>query len=489
MTPQGAGHHPSEKAIQGETSRLLVDRGAVAELRRHLSGQLLRQGDPGFDAARRVWNGSIDRYPAVVASCVGVADIIRTVEFARSNGLPLAVRGGGHSVAGFGTCQDGVVLDLSPMQSVQVDPDRRTARAQGGATWGVFDRETHKCGLATTGGQVSSTGIGGLTLGGGIGWLVRKYGLSCDNLLSVQLVTADGSCVTASPTENEDLLWGVRGGGGNFGVVTSFEYRLHPVDTVLAGVVLHPLSRARRVLQFFRDYAAEAPDEVSLFAVFWTPPHLALARTDNAAPMIGLGACYTGSLDQGEEVIRPLRAFGPPVVDQVRVMTYPTLQRLLDAGAPAGLQNYGTAAYIRELSDDVIEAMMHSALTMRSPLSQVYISPLQGAVSRVGEQETAFSHRDAPYLVNILPMWSDPQGSRGHIDWARHLWAQLQPFSAGGVYANFLGEDGQRQVRASYGRAKYLRLMGLKTKHDPANLFRLNQNLVSDVPSGSPAGS
>jgi FAD/FMN-containing dehydrogenase len=453
-------------------------RQAVSELRTRFSGQLLERGDGSYDSARKVWNGSIDRYPAIIARCVSVTDVAHAIGIAKGAGLVLAVRGGGHNVAGFGTCQDGMVVDLSLMQGVQVDQQSRTARVQGGATWGVFDRKTNRFGLATPGGQVSTTGIGGLTLGGGIGWLTRKHGLSCDNLISVQVITADGDVVTANPGENEDLFWGVRGGGGNFGVVTAFEYRLHPVNKVLAGLVLHPLSRARRVLQFFRDYAAEAPNEVSLFATFRTPPvGGSFTEIDSAAPVLGIGVCYAASPDVGEKVIRPLRTFGAPTADQIRTMAYPALQSMFDEGAQPGLQNYAKAEYVRALNDDLIEAIVDSASRMSSPLSQIYISPLGGAVCRVGEHESAFSHRAAPYIINVLPAWWDPHKSQSHIEWARRLWATLRSFSTGGAYVNFLGNEGQSRTRAAYGESKYRTLVRLKNKYDPTNVFRLNQNI------------
>lgn len=439
---------------------------------------MLCHGDDGYEHARRVWNGSIDRHPAAIVHCKGAGDVVTAVELARTAHLPLAVRGGGHNVAGFGTCDDGVVVDLSGMNAVDVDPAPRTARAGGGATWGDFDAATHAFGLATTGGQVSTTGIGGLTLGGGIGWLMRKYGLTCDNLLSAEVVVADGRVLTASANDNEDLFWGLRGGGGNFGVVTSFEYRLHPMRSVLAGSVLHPRSRSREVLHLFRDFTADAPEEVTSQVGLWTPvggavpPELA-----GVGQVIGIEACWCGPPDVGEKVMRPVRELGAPLSDDFAVMPYPELQRLLDAGSPAGLENYAKAEYLHDLTDGAIDAIVEAVASVPSPASQLYVVHLGGAVSRVGEGETAFSHRDAPYLVNILSMWNDPEDWDEHVAWARAAWASLRPFSAGGAYVNFLGEEGQNRVRDAYGLATYDRLVEVKNRYDPTNLFALNQNI------------
>ena len=456
----------------------VLGEATLGDFQASLRGALLRPGDDGYDVARRVWNGMIDKRPALIARCAGAVDVITAVQFARSHDLQVAVRGGGHNVAGHAVCDDGLVIDLSPMKGIRVDPMARTARAQAGVTWGEFDRETATFGLATTGGLISTTGIAGLTLGGGIGWLMRKYGLACDNLLSVDIITADGQPLTASATENEDLFWGVRGGGGNFGIVTSFEYRLHRVTTVLGGMVFYPAAQARDVLRFFRAYTAAAPDELTCLAVFLTaPPAPFLPAHLHGAPLVAITVCYTGWMDEGEEVVRPLRVFGPPLVDLIRPMPYTALQSMLDASAPSGLQNYWKSRYLSDLGDETVDTLIAHAGGMTSPLSAVHIHQLGGALSHVGEDKTAVSYRDAPYAFNIVSAWLDPQGSERHIAWTRAFAAAMAPHSTGGVYMNFLGDEGEDRIRAAYGAATYDRLVDLKTKYDPTNLFCLNQNI------------
>jgi len=457
---------------------MAVSTRARAQLRRMVRGDVLCPGDSGYDSARRVWNGSIDRHPAVIIRCTGADDVVASLELARTAALPLAVRGGGHNVAGFGTCDDGMVVDLSRMRSIDVDPARSTARAGGGATWGDFDPVTHTLGLATTGGQVSTTGIGGLTLGGGIGWLVRKHGLTCDNLLSAEVVLADGRMVTARAGENENLFWGLRGGGGNFGVVTSFEYRLHPVRSVFAGAVLHPRPRSAELLRVFRDFTADAPEEVSAQFGLWTPVGEAdLPHQAGAGQLAGVAACWCGPTDRGEKVLAPVRRFGDPLSDDFRIMPYPALQKLLDPGAPAGMLNYAKAEYLNDLTDGAIEAIAEAMMAVPSPASQLYVVHLGGAVARVGEEETAFSHRPSPYLVNILSIWTDPGEWDQHVAWARAAWDSLRPFSAGGAYVNFLGDEGPDRVKGAYGVTAYNRLVEVKRRYDPTNLFALNQNI------------
>ena len=458
--------------------------GALARLRAIVAGEVLAPGDPGYDQGRRVWNGSIDRHPAAIVRCTAVDDVVATVEAATTTGLPLAVRGGGHNVAGFGTCDGGIVADLSGLRGVVVDPVGRTARAGGGARWGDVDAATGAFGLAVTGGQVSTTGIGGLTLGGGIGWLMRKYGLACDNLLSAEVVLADGRVVTATAdNQHADLFWGLRGGGGNFGVVTSFEYRLHPVRSVLAGAVLHPRSGTAELLHLFRDFATDAPDEVSSQFGLWTPVGDAVPpQVAGMGQVAGIEGCWCGQLDDGEKALAPVREFGDPLVDDFAVMPYPALQKLLDPGAPFGMQNYAKAEYLRDLSDDAIAAIADAAASVPSPASQLYVTHLGGAVSRVGEEETAFSHRAAPYLVNILSIWVDPAEWDEHVEWARAAWASLRPFSTGGAYVNFLGDEGLDRVRRAYSPSTYARLVEVKRRYDPTNLFVLNQNIPPTAP-------
>ena len=446
---------------------LALDEATIQDFRAGLRGQVILPGDADYDEARNVWNGMIDRRPALIARCAGVGDVSRAIRLARDQHLLLAVRGGGHNAAGTGTCDGGLVLDLSPMKAVQVDRQRRTARVEAGATWKEFDEEAQKYGLATTSGLISSTGVAGFTHGGGIGWFVRKHGLACDNLLAAEVVLASGQLVRASAEENPDLYWGLRGGGGNFGVVTTFEFALHPVSTVVGGIVAHPLPRAKEVLQFYRHFIASAPDELTTLVVF--------AASPEGHQIIAIAACYAGPVEEGEEVIRPLKEFGPPVMDMMGPLPYTALQQANDPTAPAGLQSYFKAAFLQDLSDEAIDAMIEYAAQATSPLSAVHIHQLGGAMNRVAADATAFAHRDSGFVVNIISMWPTPGDNEKHIDWARGLFAALQPYTHG-AYINFLGDEGQERVRSAYG-PNYERLVALKNKYDPTNLFRLNQNV------------
>jgi len=449
-----------------------IEEPGVPELRASFRGTLLRPGDPGYEPGRRVWNGMIDRRPALIARCAGAADVIQAVGFARERGLPLAVRGGSHNVAGNAVCDGGVVIDLSGMKAIRVDPARRTVRAEGGVTWGEFDRETQAFGLATTGGIVSTTGIGGLTLGGGIGWLGRSYGLACDNLLSADLVTADGRLRTVSATEHADLFWGLRGGGGNFGVATSLEFRLHPVGPVLGGLLIHPFDAARDLLRLYRDFTATAPPELTCFAVLATSPE--------GAPMAAVALCYNGRPEDGERVLRPLRSFGSPMVDGIGPMPYTGLQSMLDPFYPPGLLNYWKSSFLTGLGDDAIDTMLAYCADRPTPLCHMAIEHMGGAVSRVGAEESAFAQRDQPYNFLCLGVSTDPAEAEACVRWARRFWEAMQPFASAGVYVNYLGaeaDEGAERVRAAYGAAKYERLSALKAAYDPSNLFRLNQNI------------
>jgi hypothetical protein len=451
----------------------VLEEEVVATFTASLRGQLIRAGDTGYDAARTIWNGMIDRRPALIARCTGVADVIHGVTFAREHHLPLAVRGGGHNVAGHAVCDGGLVLDLSEMKSVRVDPVRRTARAEPGLTWGEFDHETQAFGLATTGGQISTTGIAGLTLGGGWGYLARKYGLASDNLLSVDLVTANGQLLTASATQHADLFWGVRGGGGNFGVITSFEYQLHPIGPVLAGVVIHPFTQARAVLQFYRDFTRTAPDELASGVVCITLP--------DGTPVTGIVVCYNGPLEAGERVLQPLRGFGAPLAGQVGIMPYTAAQKLVDAFYPPGLQQYWKASFLTEISDAAIDTIVSYCAQRPSPICHVVIEhTLGGAVSRVDRGATAFNHRDVQYSFMSLGVCTDPAKAKKCVRWARECWEAMQPFATGSVYVNYLGQEadeGAARLQAAYGPEKYQRLVALKNTYDPTNLFRLNQNI------------
>ena len=442
----------------------------VKQFKADLRGEMLLAGDEGYDAARTIWNAMIDKRPALIARSTGVADVIAAVNFARANVLLLSVRAGGHGVAGKAICDGGLTLDLSPMKGIRVDPARQTARAEGGVTWGEFDRETQAFGLATTGGIVSTTGIAGLTLGGGIGYLNRKYGLACDNLMSADVVTADGQLLTASASENDDLFWALRGGGGNFGVVTSFEYRLHPVGPiVLGGIATYPFEKAREVLSFYREFAGTAPDEVRADAIFRLPP---------SGRILDVYVCYCGSIREGEKVLRPLQEFGPPLADTIAPVPYMTVQTMLEANQPPGpLHRYFKSSFLKELSDDAIRTLVDYLAAEPANSSTVPIEHLGGAVSRVGERDTAFSHRRAPYSFLIANQWKDPAESEKKIELARQLWKVMESFFEEGVYVNYMSEDeSDARVKAAYG-VNYERLMAVKKKYDPTNFFRLNQNI------------
>jgi len=443
-----------------------------------LTGSVIRPGDEAYDEARKVWNGMIDRRPALIVRCQTPEDVVASVNFAREEGLLVAVRGGAHNVAGSATCDDGIVIDLSPMKQVDVDPEARVARAQPGCTWADFDKATHPYGLATTGGLVSTTGIAGFTLGGGIGWLVRKYGLTCDNLRAVDIATADGRLVRASERENAELLWGLRGGGGNFGVVTAFEFDLHPLTTVLGGLVLHPASRAAEVLRFFREFVSTAPDELTCIAIFLTAPPAPFVPTElQMQPAIAIAVCYSGDAAEGERFVQPLREFGPPAADLIGPMPYPVLQGMFDESAPYGLQNYWKSAFLDELDDRAVDVLVGAAAKICSPLSTVHIHHLQGAVRNRDAQATAFANRNAQFVLNIVGTWPDPADSVANTAWVRETHAAISPYSNGSSYVNFMTEEDAAHVRLAYARGAYERLVALKREYDPTNLFRLNQNI------------
>jgi FAD/FMN-containing dehydrogenase len=441
------------------------------------AGIALMPGDDGYEETRAIWNGSFDKHPAVIARCRTTADVVAVIALARERGVTLAVRGGGHSLSGLSSCDDGVMLDLSLMREVLVDADARTARVQPGATWAEFDSATQAHGLASTGGLISHTGVAGLTLGGGIGWLMRKYGLACDNMTAAEVVTAAGEVVRTSSAERPELLWGLRGGGGNFGVVTSFEFRLHPVGTVLGGLVAFPLDRGREVFRTYRSWAAEAPDEFTTIAAVITAPPAPFVSAEligqKVAAVVG---CWCGDPDAGGAVLEPLRRLGP-AVDAFGPMPYTVVQSMLDEGAPPGHRNYVRSGYVSDLSDGLIDAVLDHGARMPSPFSQIHFYQLGGAVSRVREDDTAFSHRRAAFVFNANSAWVDPSEDGMHETANRELVTAIGPFTTGGVYVNFLGEEGDARIRAAYGEAKYERLARLKADLDPQNLFRMNQNI------------
>jgi FAD/FMN-containing dehydrogenase len=442
---------------------------ALATLRRSLRGRVIESGDLSYDAARTVWNGMIDRKPALIVTCAGTPDVAAAVRYAREQGLPIAVRGGGHSVAGLSVADGALVIDLSAMKSVVVDPSRKTATAGGGATWGVFDAETQAFGLATTGGAVSTTGIAGLTLGGGLGWLMRAHGLSADNLIAAEIVTATGEVVTASEQENPELLWGLRGGGGNFGVVTQLTYRLHDVGPVLAGMVVHPIERAPEVLRFYREFTATAPETVTTYC--------AQLNTPDGTPIVALIVSATGDLAAAERALQPLRSFGSPLADQIQPMADTALQSMLDEGFPAGLPVYWRSHFLQSLPDTALDTLTAAYATVNSPLSVVLLEHVGGAVSRVPADATAYDQRDAEYNLAVIARWPEPAQAEAGITWTRALHEQMAAY-ARGVYVNYLGVgDSSERVRAAYGAEKYARLAALKRQYDPENTFRFNQNI------------
>jgi FAD/FMN-containing dehydrogenase len=455
-------------AIGSEVTQLETE--ALRELETALRGEVFRPGHPDYDPARTLFNAMIDKHPALIARCRTAPDVQRALEFAQRHHLPIAVRGGGHNIAGKALCDDGVVIDLSVMKEVRVDPAARTVRAGAGLTWGEFDRATQAHGLATTGGFISTTGIGGLTLGGGLGWLMRTYGLACDNLRSVEVVTADGQLRVADAEHEPDLFWAVRGGGGNFGVVTSFEYQLHPVGQLLAGVVFYPVDQARDALRFYRELMATAPDELMAYALFLTSPE--------GVPLFGIAACYVGPVETGERMLGPLRGFGRPVADLIQPMSYLQLQSMFDPGFPAGRLNYWKSSFLRELSDEAIDTLVARLAAFPSPLSAFALEPLGGAVSRVGVDQTAFPHRKVGFSLVIVSMWTDPAESARQIEWTREFWNAMQPFSSEAVYVNYLDADEAERVPAAYGAATYQRLRRIKERYDPENFFRGNQNIA-----------
>ncbi len=458
------------RVATGDHTESLLDENVVETFRQTLRGDLVLPTDDAFDDARKVWNGMTDRRPGLIAQCAGVADVMNAVNLAREKELLVAVRGGAHSVAGHSVCDGGLVIDLSRMKSVHVDRAASTARAEGGAKWADFDHETQAFGLATTGGTNSDTGIGGLTLGGGLGWLAGKYGLSCDNLLSADVVTADGGFHTASASENQDLFWGLRGGSGNFGVVTSLEYQLHQVGPVLAGMVIHPFARAREVLKFYSAFSRAIPDELNTVCVLLTSP--------DGQPVVAIAVCYNGSVEAGEEVLRPVRAFGPPMADLIGPMPYLAVQSMLDASFPRGRQYYWKANLIREISDAAIDVMVEYFSTVQSPFTAVGFQQLGNAANRVAADATAFSHRDALYDFLMLSGWEDPAAAERNIEWTRRLYAEMRPSLHAGMYVNAVGAESAQDVRAAYRPETYERLVALKRKYDPTNLFRLNPNIA-----------
>ncbi len=456
----------------------MPDDAAVATLKANLRGRLLQPGDPDYGEARKVYNAMIDKKPRLIARCADVADVIHCVNFAREHHLLVAIRGGGHNGAGLGTCDDGLVIDLSPIKYIRVDPTARTVTVGGGCTWGDVDHATHAFGMATPSGIISTTGVGGLTLGGGIGHLTRKCGLSIDNLISADVVLADGSFVMANAQENPDLFWALRGGGGNFGVVTSFTFRLHPIDTLYAGPMLYELSEAADVLKWYRQLLPSAPDDLNGFFAFLTvPPAPPFPEHLHMKKMCGVVWAYTGPLDKAEETFKPIRAFKKPAVDLVGPMPHPALQSMFDTLYPPGLQWYWRADFVNEISDEAVAQHVRFGAALPTMHCTMHLYPIDGAASRVGKTDTAWNYRRAKWTQVMVGVDPDPANNEKIISWSKSYYNALHPYSAGAAYVNFLmNDEGQERVKKTYGD-NYERLVAIKTKYDPENFFRVNQNI------------
>jgi FAD/FMN-containing dehydrogenase len=464
----------------------MIAASAVHQLKSRFRGELLAAGDPGYDAARAVFNVMIDRRPALIARCTGSEDVIQAVNLAREQKLLVSVRCTGHNVAGYAVCDDGLVIDLSRMKTITVDPEAQTVRAGAGLNWGEVNDALQPHGLAATGGFVSITGVSGLTLGGGLGWLVRKYGLALDNLLSAEIVLADGRLVTASASENDDLFWAIRGGGGNFGVVTSFEFKAHPVGTVLAGMVLHPVAAAAGALRRWRDFEATSPEESTQGALlFHFPDDPSGPPPLRGAPLVGLGGVYAGPVDEGEKVVRPLREYGPPIADLFQPTPYNAAQRMADFLWPPGLHSYWKSRYLEHLSDAAIDVIVDFFARVPSRQTVVVLEHNgDGAMERVPESATAFGHRAWPYNFVVTSAWPDPSDADRNIAWTRDFFDAMRPFTAKAAYGNYNVDEGPEELRTAYSAVKLARLVELKMKYDPTNLFRMNQNIAPASTSG-----
>jgi FAD/FMN-containing dehydrogenase len=452
---------------------------SIGTLREQVRGQVIEPNDEGYDEHRQVHNAMHDRRPAVIVRCTDAADVLAAVNYARDTGLDLAVRGGGHSVPGFGTVDGGVVIDMSPTNNVRVDPVKRTARAGGGATWGDLDHATHAFGLATTGGVISTTGVSGLTLGGGIGYLTRGCGLSLDNLVSADVVTADGRLLTANDYQNEDLFWAIRGGGGNFGVLTSLEFQLHEVGTVVGGPMFFEVDDAAAVMEFFRDYIGDAPEQLGGFFAWQIAPPLPFIPEDRHGDLFcAIVTCWTGPIDDAERVLKPMRDVAPVKAEWVEAMPYPVLNSAFDGLVPKGLQHYWKADFVAELTDEAIAAHVEHGRKTPVVNSTMHLYPIDGAAHRVGPDETAFAHRDMKFAAVIAGMWPDPADNEANTKWVKDYYAAVHPYSGNeGGYINFMADDDADRVEANYGR-HYRRLAEIKSTYDPTNLFHLNQNIT-----------
>ena len=452
----------------------LIGSDGVAELRGRFSGHVLEPGDPSYEEARRIHNGMIDKHPALIARCQNTADVVDAVNFGRDHAMEVSVRGGGHNVAGRAVTEGGLMIDLAPMKGTYVDPTRGTVRAQGGVIWREFNRAAHVHGLATTGGMVSTTGIGGLTLGAGLGWLMGKYGMAIDNLVAVELVTADGQTRMVTEDSDSELFWGLRGGGGNFGVAASLEYRLHPVSTVLGGIVAYPLADSVRVLRALRAVAGELPDDCIVAA------GLVPAPDGSGEKIVVVGVCHCGELDKARRDVQPLRSAATPLLDVIDPMPYPVLNTLLDDAYPRGARSYWKSAFFKEFGDEAVELMTAAFQKAPSAMSNFILEHFHGAVTRVGPTETAYPHREPGYNLIVISQWLDPTEDDANLAWAQETFAALAPYMADASYVNYLGHDEADRVRSAYG-PNWERLVQLKRRVDPDNFFRLNQNIDPDA--------
>jgi FAD/FMN-containing dehydrogenase len=446
-------------------------RGLVDQWQSHFEGSLLAPNHQDYKASCQIWNGMIERSPALIARCTSNADVAAAIRLAQTEHLPLSVRGGGHGVAGNAICQDGLVIDLSLMKHLSVDPTAREIIAGPGVLWREFDQAAEAHQLATTGGQVSHTGIAGLTLGGGLGYLMGKHGAVCDNLLSVELVTAEGETLTASEEMNPDLFWAIRGAGANFGVVTSFRYRLHPLSGVLAGLLIHPRDRASELIDFHREFLTNTPDELDTTVAFLNTP--------DGAPAVAIIAVYAGPIAEGERILEPLRKFGPPIADLIRPMRYTEAQKMVDDAVPTGNRYYWKSNFVDTISDELGKTLHQGANAMPSPRSIILLFEIKGAIRRVPKDKMAFDHRNANFEMSIIAEWTDKADDAANIAWARNLWTATQPFVLPAVYSNHMtADESPERLKAAYGSSKYARLAGLKAKYDPTNIFRMNHNIL-----------
>jgi hypothetical protein len=468
------------KIMTNKGKNAILDMTTIQEFKNKLHGVVVLPQDESYERLRRIWNGMIDKHPGLIIQCTGVADVMNTVKFGRKHDLKVSIRGGGHNVAGHAISESGMVIDLSQMKSVYVDPEKRTARAEAGVTLGDLDHETHAFGLAVPVGLVSATGVAGLTLHGGIGWLSRRHGLSIDNLTSVDVVTADGKFLKANSHQNTDLFWAVKGGGGNFGIVTSFEFRLHPVGPqVWLAMTLYSADKASAALRFFRDYIATAPEELGALAVFWSAPdEPPIPKESQGKPVVIFLACYTGDFEKGEQVIKPLREFDTPIIDHSGAMPFNQVQKSLDADYPDGRLYYWKSLYLQGLDDETIEAIINHAAERPSPITSLDVWALGGKIAQNRSSETAFAQRKAPFLLGIESNWDNPKDSAKNITWTRKVFNDMKKFSTGGSYLNFPGffEEGEELLQGAYGN-NYERLQQIKAKYDPDNFFKGNLNI------------